>query len=383
VTADRPALVVLSARDDVRLKAQAEQLLQAIEDRSIVEDELADVAYTLQVGREAMGVRLACVVASLDALRDGLRAFLRGDPGVEGLYHGDVRRNKEALEAFKADAELQEAVVKWIQLGKFHKLMELWTKGLSLDWHLLHGDDKPRRISLPTYPFARDRYWAPDSLGAATAPNPGPQRLHPLVHQNTSGLDGLRFSATFTGRESFFQALPGQTPDGDKELPAMALIEIAHEAVRRCHGELEASACVHLEQVVFGDAMVAAHAGLTLHISLQGLEDGAIAFEVHSGEGEAACLHGHGLAKVAADTDEPPGPCDLVALGREASEHGQVLSDLALSRSAQGVARGVSLHPEMMETACRVATALLPGGQAAPALSVQRVTVVSRWPERA
>jgi polyketide synthase PksL len=34
----------------------------------------------------------------------------------------------------------------------------LWAKGLSLDWGQLYGDGRlprPRRISLPTYPFAR------------------------------------------------------------------------------------------------------------------------------------------------------------------------------------------------------------------------------------
>ena len=32
-------------------------------------------------------------------------------------------------------------------------------KGLSFDWQRLYGEARPRRISLPTYPFARERYW--------------------------------------------------------------------------------------------------------------------------------------------------------------------------------------------------------------------------------
>ena len=32
-------------------------------------------------------------------------------------------------------------------------------KGWSFDWQRLYGEAKPRRISLPTYPFARERYW--------------------------------------------------------------------------------------------------------------------------------------------------------------------------------------------------------------------------------
>jgi len=34
--------------------------------------------------------------------------------------------------------------------------MELWVKGLVFDWNRLYGDNKPKRISLPTYPFAKN-----------------------------------------------------------------------------------------------------------------------------------------------------------------------------------------------------------------------------------
>src|SRR6185295_1708787 len=38
-------------------------------------------------------------------------------------------------------------------------LLELWVKGLPFDWQRLYGDATPRRISLPTYPFAKELYW--------------------------------------------------------------------------------------------------------------------------------------------------------------------------------------------------------------------------------
>ena len=46
--------------------------------------------------------------------------------------------------------------------GEQGKLPELWTRGLFVDWNRLYGEAKPRKISLPTYPFAKDRYWVPD-----------------------------------------------------------------------------------------------------------------------------------------------------------------------------------------------------------------------------
>jgi acyl transferase domain-containing protein len=35
----------------------------------------------------------------------------------------------------------------------------LWVKGLAFDWRRLYAGAMPRRVSLPTYPFAQERYW--------------------------------------------------------------------------------------------------------------------------------------------------------------------------------------------------------------------------------
>ena len=48
----------------------------------------------------------------------------------------------------------------WLEKGEYNKLLELWVKGINFDWHALYkGDLKPKRISAPTYPFAKERYW--------------------------------------------------------------------------------------------------------------------------------------------------------------------------------------------------------------------------------
>src|SRR5262249_35107318 len=33
-----------------------------------------------------------------------------------------------------------------------------WVQGAPVQWDRLYGDDRPRRVRLPTYPFARERY---------------------------------------------------------------------------------------------------------------------------------------------------------------------------------------------------------------------------------
>ncbi|MGP1682596.1 MAG: beta-ketoacyl synthase N-terminal-like domain-containing protein, partial [Giesbergeria sp.] len=69
----QPALVVLSARNQEQLHERVRQLLAALEQGAVTDDNLADAAYTLQVGRDAMQVRLAFPAPSTGALRERLQ----------------------------------------------------------------------------------------------------------------------------------------------------------------------------------------------------------------------------------------------------------------------------------------------------------------------
>ena len=165
-SAERPAIIVLSARNEERLRERVAQLLGAIESGSIGEADLADVAYTLQVGREAMEARLGVIAASMAELRQKLQAFVAAEPGIEDLYRGQLKREKDALALFAADEDIAKTIAGWAAKGKYGKLLELWVKGLWFDWSTLYGEVKPRRISLPTYPFAKERYWVPEPVAA-------------------------------------------------------------------------------------------------------------------------------------------------------------------------------------------------------------------------
>ncbi|MCP4695920.1 MAG: type I polyketide synthase, partial [Gammaproteobacteria bacterium] len=197
-----PYLIVMSARNEERLREQVKRLLTEIPARPFSDSDLKNIAYTLQVGREAMESRVALLANTLAELEAKLKDFLDGKKDIEMFFAGQVKHNKEALAAFAADEELLEAVGKWIQRKKFSKLLDLWVKGLNFDWDKLYGDGKPRRISLPAYPFARERYWIPENAEfkrrkAQSGKESGV--LHPLLHANTSDLSEQRFSSVFTG----------------------------------------------------------------------------------------------------------------------------------------------------------------------------------------
>jgi hypothetical protein len=205
-----PVVILLSARTPEQLEQKARDLVSFVRAR-LGSVDLASMAYTLQAGREPMDERLGFVVSSDGQLVEKLEAYLSGRQGIEGVYAGQAKRNREALSLFTTEADLQHTIEKWIAGGKVSKLLDLWVKGLDFDWSKLYGDVRPRRMSLPTYPFANERYWIeipaddPPALNANAA-----TFLHPLLHRNTSDLDQQSYSSTFTGEESFLNDADGR-----------------------------------------------------------------------------------------------------------------------------------------------------------------------------
>jgi polyketide synthase PksN len=145
-----PALIVLSAKNEDRLRERAQQLLDVVRKRQYPETALKDMAFTLQVGREAMDERLAVIVESFGELEDKLNEYIEGKDGIEGLYRGQSKRNKEAMSVFLEDEDLTKTISSWIEKGKYSKLLDIWTKGVNFDWKSLYGSNQPCRISLPT-----------------------------------------------------------------------------------------------------------------------------------------------------------------------------------------------------------------------------------------
>ncbi|XYH97119.1 SDR family NAD(P)-dependent oxidoreductase [Sorangium sp. So ce1128] len=130
---------------------------------------LLDLAYTLQVGREAMEERLAVVARSTRELSEKLHAFsLRGECG-EGVF----RRPVSPANGPAAAAGEGTAVDALLARRDLRGLAALWAGGASVDWTRLHGASRPVRLSLPTYPFERTRHWLP-RLAAHIAGTHGP-----------------------------------------------------------------------------------------------------------------------------------------------------------------------------------------------------------------
>lgn len=46
-------------------------------------------------------------------------------------------------------------------LSLLEAIGQLWVEGVSIDWEAMHGEDRPYKVSLPTYPFERKKYILP------------------------------------------------------------------------------------------------------------------------------------------------------------------------------------------------------------------------------
>jgi acyl transferase domain-containing protein len=151
-------IIPLSARTPEQLRQRSRDLLAFLRTAERPVD-LAAVAYTLQIGREAMEERLGFVVSSVEQLVERLRASVEGEKNIDGFCRGRVAPGGEDMAVVGRDEDMQEAIGKWIARRKLAKLLDLWVRGVSFDWNELYGGVLPRRLSLPGYPFRKDRCW--------------------------------------------------------------------------------------------------------------------------------------------------------------------------------------------------------------------------------
>jgi acyl transferase domain-containing protein/enoyl-CoA hydratase/carnithine racemase/acyl carrier protein len=372
--------VVLSARTAEQLRQKARDLLDFVRLRADGFD-LAAIAWTLQVGREAMDERLAVVVSSAEQLIDKLRAYVAGEGNVEDLYHGRVKRNGEGPSVFSTDGDLQQTIEKWIASKKLAKLLDLWVEGLDLEWSKLVGERRPQRISLPTYPFARERYWidtaAVERVDAKSATT---SVLHPLLHGNTSDLSQQSYSSTFTGEEFF---LVDHQLDGRKILPAAAFLEMARAAVEKATRSSR-DAVVQLRDVVWAEPAQTTQ----ISVALSANDAGQIDFEIYSEDAGQEIVLCQGRAVSSPELNV--GRLDLERLERQMGRgaidpadlhaasarmglvHGpafqgitaihrgsaELLAHLRLPTAVEETAADYVLHPSLIEGALQAAVAL-------------------------
>ena len=297
-----PVIVVLSAHEAARLQEQVAQLQAAVQSGRFTDADLPALAYTLQVGREAMAERVGLLVTTLAELQAGLQAVLEGR-AVRGVYRGQARKADDVLALLTTDSDFREVVERWVEQGRADKLVELWIKGVTIEWSRLYRDGAPRRLSLPTYPFARQRCWVPSS----TATGDHTASTSPTRRSDAHSV--VTLSTTLSGRESY---LTDHAVHGRSLLPAVVYLEMAREAVSRtCGAPLlgrdAPSGTVRLNGVVWTRPCYADAQAVRLDLRLESHPDGEMTFEIASpgAPAGASVIHARGRAAVDANAPRP------------------------------------------------------------------------------
>ncbi|MFQ6329964.1 SDR family NAD(P)-dependent oxidoreductase [Nocardia sp. CWNU-33] len=179
----RPRLVVLSARDADRLTDAVGRLTRRLRENPLP---LADVAWTLAVGRAPFEHRLAVVATStaeLVALLESAADPAARVPAAGLLVFRGVAHTHRDLDELPGESEADRTELRGLlRSGNLPRAAELWTAGWTVEWERVYERPFGRIVSLPTYPFARRRHWiVPEDYRRRTEPTGMPQLVAKTV----------------------------------------------------------------------------------------------------------------------------------------------------------------------------------------------------------
>ncbi|WP_152442612.1 SDR family NAD(P)-dependent oxidoreductase [Nocardiopsis kunsanensis] len=243
---------------------------------------LRDAAHTLQTGREAMEHRLAVVAESPSALAEQLSRFAETTEPAPGVYTGTAGPEPGREPPSGEDP---------------HELARHWVSGGSVDWDALHRGERPRRISLPTYPFARTRHWIPGGgvpwsrrAGALEAPpHAALQREEPEKKEEETVPVWIDSGTALVDQHRI---------RGRAVLPGVAHLELARGVLAKFLAEP-----VELQRVSWSVPFEVSVPGreLSVEVAADGL---GARFEISTSDGDTRTVHVRGNARAVLDTSE-------------------------------------------------------------------------------
>lgn len=311
-------IIILSARHEEALRKMAYNVYRFIEYNQPQAGMLEEIAYSLQIGREQFKYRLAIICDSIDDLQAKLKTYIDGRAASEEIitsviqnpcaYH--VNLNSEVDSRFLDNL---------FQTKDYMKIAALWSLGVTINWDCFYRQYRPRRISLPTYPFDKERCWiehAADKPKEIT--NTAAAVIHPLVQQNISRFSEQRFSSLFTGCEFF---LADHVMNGKRILPGVAHLEMARFAVQAALGEvsgLENDMGIGLKNIVWIRPLGVDDEAVRINIGLMPDEKGEIKYEIYN-DTDNEVIYSQGSAFLNANIENFV--LDLPALHAECSQY--------------------------------------------------------------
>lgn len=223
-TQTQAQVLALSAKSEEGLQQLAAAYIKRL--KRLNDAFLPQVCYTANTGRKHFNFRLAVVCRDTDSLIEALQQINLCKADWPGLYYQGQSESepqtdgeeaimttlvKQAISSANA-AELTGDLA--ARERELHALARLYVQGANINWKHLFANERWTKISLPSYPFAREKTWLDIQQTAASAK----QRNSPTVdmfygmewkQQNINGT--VKVAAANTETEASTQSLEGLT----------------------------------------------------------------------------------------------------------------------------------------------------------------------------
>jgi acyl transferase domain-containing protein/acyl carrier protein len=272
----------------------------------------------------------------------------------------------------------------------WHSLKALYERGATIDWEAVsRGGDRStarQRLSLPTYPFQRQRYWL--EAPAPDRPRPPSPVLHPLLGQRLpTALKAVVFQSQLSAAAP---AWLGDHQVGNRAIvPATVYLEMALAAGKAV---LKTTA-IGLEQVSIQQALGLSPSQTTLQVIVT--PEGRVAtFEIYSAAPDHENWTRHAAGTIAPQDATLSSTLDLMALQHLLSEprsspahyqhcqalginygasfqgvkrlwrrDGEALAEVELPSVLDSESTAYALHPALLDACFQAVLAALPATQ--------------------
>ncbi|MBN9228887.1 MULTISPECIES: SDR family NAD(P)-dependent oxidoreductase [Legionella] len=218
---------------------------------------LAALSYTLNAGRQHFSKRFCVIVATIAELQEQLQSILSSKDIESHLLNDELSPNRYP--------------------ANLNQLRTNYLHGKSIDWRTVYGDYQ-EKISLPTYPFAKESHWL-------EIKNHEQQSAHTLIDENISTFSTSAFSKRFSGNEFY---LRDHQINKERVLPGAVCLEMARVAANMASSHQQVTT---LSQITWNRPIKNQDLSTPLHILLFPESD-CVSFSITDQEEAVSYVHG-------------------------------------------------------------------------------------------
>ena len=210
----------------------------------------------------------------------------------------------------------------WQQL--LETLGQLYVNGVDVNWPAFYRNRRARKVTLPTYPFQRERYWV-------DSPPCGHSRVGGSAVQGTTTghpLLGVRLRSALPvfEQELSVRAIPfveGHRVFGNPVLPATAYLELVLAAAAETFDNPQ---CAVKNLVLARPLILQEGEQRTIQVVMSEAEPDTLTFRIFCLQGKNEknagewILHASGEASLVTPSDSVPGPVDIAEIQRRCNQ---------------------------------------------------------------